>query len=152
MTPTLILLLGIQGSGKSTWAKQYCQENPDILYLSSDKLRAEIGKGEFDQTINSRIFALMRTKTENALKNGQSVLIDATHIKKKWREDSIELGRRLGAKIVAHVFKVDRETAIKRIANRAAKGGLNIPIDVIDKYIAQFEPPDNNEFDEIIYH
>lgn len=150
--PQLILCIGIQGSGKSTWAKQYCQDNPDVLYLSSDKLRAELGKGEHDQSINGLIFGRMRAKTEAALRKGQSVLIDATHVRKKWRSDNLKLGRQFGAKLVAHVFKVDRETAIKRVAERVANGGLNIPVESIDKYLSQLELPDRTEFDEIIVH
>jgi predicted kinase len=123
-----------------------------MLYLSSDKLRAELGKGIDDQSIHSLVFGQIKTRTEIALRRGDSVLIDATHIRKKWRSANIELGRRLGAFIVAHVFKVDRETAIKRIAERVSKGGLNVPTDVIDKYISQLELPDTNEFDEVILH
>jgi predicted kinase len=64
----------------------------------------------------------------------------------------VKLGRQLGAKLVAHVFKADRKTLIERVENRAANGGLNVPTDVIDKYIAQFEQPDRTEFDEIVNH
>lgn len=152
MQPQLILCIGIQGSGKSTWANQYCQDNPDILYLSSDKLRGELGKGIDDQSIHGLVFGRIRSRTEAALRKGQSVLIDATHVRKKWRSDNVKLGRKLGARLVAHVFDVDRETLIKRVAERASNGGLNVPIDVIDKYISQFERPDRTEFDEIIIH
>jgi predicted kinase len=91
-------------------------------------------------------------KMEAALRNGQSVLLDATFIRKSWRKDNVKLGKQLGVKLVAHVFKADRDTLIKRVQHRVANGGLNVPVDVIDKYIAQFEPPDKTEFDEIINH
>lgn len=152
MRPELIICVGVQGSGKSTWARQYILENPSVVYLSADKLRAELGKGEHDQTIHNLIFGTMRRRTEIALLKGQSVLLDGTHIRKKWRSDNIKLGRRLGAKLIAHVFNVDRDTLIKRVQERAANGGLNVPVDVIDKYILQYEPPDETEFDEIIIH
>jgi len=151
MQPKLYITIGIQGSGKSTWAEKFCQDN-NVLYLSSDKLRAELGKGIDDQSIHGLVFGRMRARTEAALRRGESVLVDATHVRKKWRSDNIKLGRRLGAFIVAHVFEVDRETAIKRVAERVSKGGLNVPADVIDKYISQLELPDTNEFDEVVYH
>lgn len=152
MKPNLILTVGPQGSGKTTWAKQFVSENPDVLYLSTDKLRAEMGAGEHDQSINGAIYARMKTKTESALRKGQSVLLDATFIRKAWRKDYVKLGRQLGAKLVAHVFKADRDTLVKRVQHRAANGGLNVPVDVIDKYIDQFEPPDRMEFDDIVNH
>lgn len=152
MQPSLIMTVGVQGSGKSTWARKFSSENPDFLYLSTDRLREELGLGEYDQTVNALVYSRMKIKAESALRKGQSVLLDATFIKKAWRKDYTKLGRQLGAKLVAHVFKADRNTLIKRVQQRAANGGLDVPINVIDKYIAQFEPPDKTEFDEIIYH
>lgn len=146
------MTMGVQGSGKSTWARQFASENPDVLYLSTDNMRAELGKGESDQSVSGLVFRRMATKTEAALRKGQSVLLDATFIRKKWRSDFTKLGRRLGAKLVAHVFRADRNTLIKRVQQRAAAGGLDVPVDAIDKYINMFEPPDTNEFDEIISH
>ncbi len=152
MQPNLIMTCGVQGSGKSTWAKKFSSDNPDVLYLSTDKLREEMGAGEHDQTVNSLIYGRMRVKTESALRKGQSVLLDATFIRKSWRKDYIKLGRKLGARLVAHVFKAERSVLIERVKNRALNGGLNVPSDVIDKYISQFEQPDKTEFDEIINH
>jgi predicted kinase len=152
MQPNLFMTVGVQGSGKSTWARKFAADNPDVLYLSTDKMRAELGKGEADQTINGLIYGRMKQKTEAALRKGQSVLIDATNVRKKWRADNVKLGRKLGAKLVAHVFKANRDVLIKSVQQRAANGGLNVPVDVIDKYIAQFEMPDKSEFDEIVIH
>lgn len=152
MQVELILTIGIQGSGKSTWAKKFASENSDVLYLSTDKLRAEMGAGEHDQTLNSLIYSRIKTDAETALRKGQSVLIDATFIRKAWRKDNVKLGKQLGAKLIAHVFKADRDTLINRVKNRATNGGLNVPVEVIDNYIAQFEQPDRTEFDEIVNH
>lgn len=152
MNPKLIMTIGVQGSGKSTWAKKYVSENPDVVYLSTDKLRSEYGYGEADQTVNSLIYGRMKNRMEASLRRGQSVLLDATFIRKSWRKDNIKLGRQLGATLIAHVFKADRNTLIERVRERTAGGGLNVPTEVIDKYIAQFEQPDKTEFDEIINH
>lgn len=152
MQPSLIMTVGVQGSGKSTWAKKFAADNPDVVYLSTDKMRSELGKGEADQSVSGLVYSRMNQKAEAAIRRGQSVLLDATFIRKKWRADAVKLGRRLGAKLVAHVFKADRDTLIKRVQQRAANGGLNVHVDVIDKYISQFQMPDKSEFDEIIVH
>lgn len=150
--PSLMMCVGVQGSGKSTWAKKYIDENPDIAYLSTDSLRAELGYGEADQSVNGIVFSKMRTQTEIALRKEQSVLLDGTFIVFSWRKDFVQIGRRLGAKLIAHIFKADRNTLIERVQQRSANGGLNIPTDNIDKYIAKFSPPTITEFDEIIIH
>ena len=152
MQPELILTIGCQGSGKSTWAHQYIKEHPEVLYLSTDNLRKEFTGNMADQSVNGMIYAEIGKRTESALRKGQSVLLDATFIKKAWRKDNVKLGRKFGAKLVAHVFRADRKTLVERVQKRAAGGGLNVPPEVIDKYIAQYEPPDGLEFDEIINH
>jgi predicted kinase len=150
--PKLILTCGVQGSGKSTWARKYASENPDILYLSTDKLRSEMGYGEEDQSVNKLIYARMSQKTESALRKGQSVLLDATFIKPDWRKEYVELGRKFGAKLIAHVFNANRDVLIERVKQRVDSGGLTIPTNVIDRYINMFEPPTIGEFDEIVKH
>jgi hypothetical protein len=79
------MTIGCQGSGKSTWAKMFIAQNLDILYLSTDKIRTELGYDESDQTVTSLVYERMNHKTEDALKKGQSVLLDATFIRKDWR-------------------------------------------------------------------
>lgn len=39
----IILCRGIQGSGKTTWAKQYCKEHPDSIRVNRDDIRAMMG-------------------------------------------------------------------------------------------------------------
>ena len=41
--PTLTLLIGLPGSGKTTYAKNYAQKYiNDVVHLSSDKIRQEL--------------------------------------------------------------------------------------------------------------
>ena len=35
----IILCRGIQGSGKTTWAKQYCKEHPNTIRVNRDDIR-----------------------------------------------------------------------------------------------------------------
>lgn len=151
MQPNLIIMCGPQGSGKSTWAKKYVSENPNIIYLSTDDIWLSIGPIT-DQSIAQHVYPMLYRKAEIGIRKGQDVLLDATFVCKKWRKDAIKLGRRLGAWLVVHVFNAPRETLIKRIAERTKKGGMAISDLDLDRYIAMFEQPDNSEFDEIIIH
>ena len=40
--PKLEILIGIPGSGKSTYAKEEHESNSNSVYLSSDKIREEL--------------------------------------------------------------------------------------------------------------
>ncbi len=151
MQPNLIMTIGAQGSGKSTWAKKYIAENTDVLYLSTDDIWLSIGPME-DRSIAKKVYPKLTRLAEAALRNGQSVLLDATFIKRDWRKDYVKLGRQFKARLVAHVFKADRKTLIERVQQRAAGGGLDVPVHVIDRYIAMFDHPTFDEFDEIVVH
>lgn len=151
-TPNLIMCCGPQGSGKSTWARQYAKDNPEIVYLSTDDLRAKLGKGPEDQTVNGKVWFQLKLQATINLKKGKSVLLDATFIDRKSRKEYIQLGRELGVKLIAHVFNADKATLLQRLEKRAKEGGLFIPTHVLEKYLAKFEQPDSSEFDEIINH
>lgn len=150
--PTLIMTIGVQCSGKSTWAKEYVKEHTDTVYLSSDELRKELGKGVEDQSVNGHVFLVMQSRTTVALAQGKTVLLDGTFVKKAWRKDFVKIGRAFNAWVVAHTFSAPREVLIQRLNKRVKEGGLNVPVEAIDKYISMFQKPDEEEFDDVIIH
>ena len=66
----LILLVGPSAAGKSTFAEKYIRENPDTLYLSSDQLRKDLTGDENNQTVNGQVFGIIKSRTDENLKNG----------------------------------------------------------------------------------
>ena len=151
---TLYLTVGPQGSGKSFWAKPYCTEN-NILYLSSDEIRGQIGKGKWDQAVNRQAFAIMTSKTKKTLKEGKDVLLDGTFAKKAWRKEYLDIGKENNAKIVCHYFTlVDKQVLLERIKGRVGVGtGVDISEEVLERYINMLQPPTIEEgFTEIIKH
>ena len=60
--PTLILLVGIPGSGKTTYAEKYIEEHNDTIHLSSDKIREELWRNEATQGDNNEVFSLMQSR------------------------------------------------------------------------------------------
>jgi predicted kinase len=141
----LIILCGPPASGKSTWSKKFETENPDVIRLSSDELRAKFGTGEEDQSVSGQVFAHMKRQTENLLKSGSDVMIDAMNMSKKARKDFVEIGRKLKAHIVAYVFEVP-EAELKR-RNKARS--RTVPDFVIDKALASYQKPETPEVDEV---
>jgi len=149
METTLIITIGVQCSGKSTWAKQYAKDNPEFIYLSTDEIWLKIGPMQ-DRSIAKQVYSILEIECINALMNNKSVILDATFIKKSWRKKYINIGKVHADKVIAQVFIASRKELLKRLENRVKNGGLNVPVEVIDKYINMFESPDNTEsFDQI---
>ena len=151
MNNTLYIAVGLPGSGKSTYAKNFVK-GKDIEYLSSDELRAVYGKSEEDQTVTPLVFGHIKRKVDEFLKDGKNVLVDATSVNRRERSDYINNAKKYGAKVVAIVFKMDRQGLIDRNKKRGEQGGRVVPDFVIDKMLAKFEDPSYSEgIDEIIY-
>lgn len=134
--PKLILLVGVPGSGKTTYASKYIEEHPGTVHLSSDKIRFELWGNEATQGDNNEVFYRMQTRAIDALNFGSDVIYDATNITRKDRAYIISLCPKF-AKIEAHVIWAPIETCIERDAARERTVGKA----VIDKMLKRFQPP-----------
>lgn len=146
----LMMTVGAPGSGKSTWAKTFAQAK-SLTYLSSDEQRAKFGTSENDQSVTPRVFSYLKDKVGQLLSVGISVMLDATNMSKKDRKDFLEKAKSHNAYTIAAVFEVDKNTLIKRNVERGAKGGRNVPEEVLDRMLNKYQRPDETEFDKVIF-
>ena len=145
----LIVTVGLPGSGKTSWVKEFIEDNKDktIDIISSDKIREEIFKDIGDQNHNNEVFDIMKRRTKESLSQGHVVVYEATNISSKRRRALLkELKRYYDKAICLFKYKnllnclVDNENRKKRV-----------PSDVVDRMYRNFEIPHKNEgFDEII--
>lgn len=78
------VMIGIAGSGKSSWAKK----NAKILnaeVISSDDIRIELF-GSLDQSDNTKVFYEFHKRAVAKLNEGQDVILDATNLNRKRRK------------------------------------------------------------------
>ena len=134
--PSLILLVGIPGSGKTTYADGYMSRYLNTIHLSSDKIRAELWGNEAIQGDNDMVFSIMQSRAIEALHDGKNVIYDATNITRKDRAHIINMCPKF-VKIEAHVVWAPIEICIERDASRERTVGKH----VIDKMLKRFQPP-----------
>lgn len=83
--PTLTVLCGLPGSGKSTFATECCNANPKLVVVSTDSIRKELYGDESVQGNHSVVFATAYKRTQSALAKGFDVVFDATSLyKRSW--------------------------------------------------------------------
>lgn len=146
---TFYMIVGIAGSGKSTlYEEQYAHAG--MVYVSSDAIREEVFGDANDQSHNAEVFEIMKQRTLQALRGHKDVFYDATNLSAKRRIaflKNLEGIKNLRKVCVVNVVPV--HVAWKRNSSRERQ----VPIEVINRMVKQFEAPHESEgWDEIIVH
>lgn len=82
--PTLVMMVGLPASGKSTYAKQLAEKMPATVF-SSDELREEMFGDVDNQKNNQKLFQELHKRIKECLKSGNNAIYDATNISSKRR-------------------------------------------------------------------
>ena len=147
MSAKLIFLVGLSGSGKTTWAGQFVRDNSDTELLSSDKLRFELFGDENEQGHNSEVFNELHRRVISFLKKGKDVVYDATGLSSRRRRGFLKQLSQIECDKTCAVFSTPFETCVKRDAQRERSVGRG----VIFKQMKQFQFPHPNEgWDKIL--
>ena len=144
--PKFTMLIGLPGSGKSTWT---IHEIASIV--SSDDLRRELYGDENDQTDPNFIFNEAKRRIAAALNRGKDTVLDATNINRKHRMQCIkdirsQIRKDIDLEIVAVWIAVPYAECLRRNSKRVRM----VTEHVIEKMYKNFCPPGYEEgFDRI---
>lgn len=131
-----IMLVGLPGSGKSTYAKDFIKKHPNTVHLSSDAIRAELYGDESVQTDHNKVFRIMHQRVFDNLREGKDVIYDATNVVRKKRVALLnQLPKGIWSEI--HVVWQPLDVCIERDRNRARTVGK----DVIEKFLYRWQSP-----------
>lgn len=151
--PTLIVLIGIPASGKSTAAKRL--ENEGCIVLSSDEIRDKIYGAVFptdekeSAKLNSTIFNKIKRDAKDHLTSGKSVAVDATNLNRKKRMKLLSYLENIPCYKKAMIFITSMEVCKARNSRRDEK--KRVPDKDMMRLMSSFETPVTGEgWDEII--
>ena len=92
MTPPILchFLVGLPGSGKSTFAKELNQQVPDSVIVSTDEIRLRLFGDETIQGDWNRVEDLVIERVKLALAYEQPIIYDATNVQFAWRSSFLD--------------------------------------------------------------
>ena len=133
----MIVLIGLQGSGKSTFYRQRFAGTHALV--SRDLLRN-----------NPNPARRQRQLIEEALQAGRSLVVDNTNPTREVREELVRLGRQHGATVLGYYFEPQLKQSLARNALR--EGSARVPDVAIFATMKKLVRPSYEEgFDRLYY-
>lgn len=148
MQPTLYLMMGYPGAGKTTIAQMIAEQTGAVL-LSSDLVRMELFPNPtFSQDEHDQLYATLDQKTEALLKAGQSVIYDANLNRYQHRKEKYEICAKVGAKPVLVWVRIAKDIAKERAVHDSRSHLVpqdETPEDMFDRIAHIIEEPHQDE-------
>ena len=134
---SIVLLVGLPGSGKSTWAA-----HQSTTALSSDAVRLLLADDATDQSIHARVFATVRYLLRQRIAIGRPLtIVDATHLTPAERLPYVQIAQWYHCGIEAVFFDVPVEVCLERNRGR----NRVVPEDAVRTMAAKLVPPTLDE-------
>jgi len=125
MKPSMIVLVGLPASGKSTWARARMESVDGITRyrISWDEMRIEFGHGnKFDRAREEAMKNVSYQRVENAVLNGfQEIIIDNTNLTQSTRDKWKYVAEINGLHYEEMFFFASTEICIQRDSYRNGK-------------------------------
>lgn len=117
----LVLLVGVSGSGKSTFARTHFKSTEVV---SSDFCRGLVADDENDQSATSDAFDVLHYIVGTRLRRGLLTVVDATNVQQPARASLIRLAKSHDVLVDAIVIDVPESVAIERNGRRPDRAHL----------------------------
>lgn len=140
-----LLLVGIPGSGKSTWAREFMAHHPGYGLVSTDAIREELYGDAAVQGDWRQVWQQVLAQWQGAIApirqgTAAGVIYDATNARRRHRRETIAAARQMGfGPITLYWFDVPLGVALARNQQRSRQ----VPPGVIEAMHRQLQgaPP-----------
>lgn len=118
-SPSLVILCGLPGTGKSHFARELARRAP-FVWLNSDRTRKLlVDTPSYSRREHRRVFSAMHVLTRGYLRDGYSVVFDATNLNENVRRPLYESASAVGVEPLIIRFTAPAELVHRRLKDRA---------------------------------
>lgn len=128
---TLIIMVGLPGSGKSTFANTHF---PQEYIASADFERQTLTNNPTNQTVSDEAFKIINRLIESRLSHGKSVVVDAQNLDQNGRAALEDVALKLKRPVIAIHMDTDIEEVKRRDSQRIKSVGGDYLKPRINKY------------------
>lgn len=150
--PTLSLLCGMAGAGKTTLARRI-ERQPGAIRFSPDEWIVALMADTDDRAEMDRLRPLVEqlqwSEAEKLLEAGVSVVLENGFWRREERLERVRAARQLDVRLVLHFLDPPRGELLRRIAQRNKSidvGALRISEEELDEWLGWLERPDAQEY------
>lgn len=129
-----ILVIGVPGSGKSTWAEESAAATGARI-VELDRARAVVNGDSSVQGNIAEVVSLRDAWLQEAAASEQGVIVSDTNLHPQFRDELVAKLGGLGFEVSFKVFWTDHEISRQRNRGRANP----VPEDVMTRFITAFE-------------
>jgi predicted kinase len=149
--PTVYLICGFIGAGKTTFAKQLEEQTGAVRIVKDEWSIRLIGN---DPTIDGyaewdrKIIALSRDVAFSLAEKGIDVIMDEGFWERETRDEMRRRADAIGAKAVMYYVQTPIETIRERVVgrnNNLTKESFEISREMLDDYLKSWQPPSEDE-------
>lgn len=118
-SPSLVILCGLPGTGKSHFARELIRRAP-FMWLNSDRTRKLlVDRPSYSRREHRRVFSAMHVLTKGYLRDGYSVVFDATNLNENVRRPLYASADEAGVEPLIIRFTAPSELVRRRLEDRA---------------------------------
>ncbi|MEQ9377645.1 MAG: ATP-binding protein [Imperialibacter sp.] len=112
----MVIIAGLPGSGKTYLATRLAARL-GAVHISSDRVRKTMGAlGKYSPKEKLNVYSEMIKLTEKALRNGETVLVDATFYQQKMRDSFAKLATELATPVAVIEVWANEKLARQRVS------------------------------------
>lgn len=117
--PSLIVVSGLPGTGKSYFCRRLAERTP-VAILESDALRKLLFPSPtYGSEESAYLFRAIHSLVSELLREGRTLVLDATNLSEYHREHLYHIAERSGAKLIVVQLYAAPELVYRRLRSRA---------------------------------
>ncbi len=143
--PTLVIICGLPGAGKTTLAKKLAEEMRGVRFCP-DEWMQDLGVSLWEEAFRDKLEKRFWKLSQELLKLGQTVILEYGFWAKSERNEKLQVARRLGVRTELHYLDISNDELRRRLKKRGMEGDNEILNGKLEKWAEDFERPGDAEF------